>query len=330
MSKDNSSILMPTTTMLNTAKSIITVNKSLTAVGNNSVAKVTINPKEKCNPVVNMALPKVYGTCSYYYVPYNGDPIKKGTKLDYMDKNGVNIRYLLTHAPLLDVVKKSQSNWDFASEVIYKIIKNRDALLALDEGNPNWSRYADFMKRHTSTCGHLPPAYYRAYGYYYCSRFGTYLLPSMDSKEGKRWLKSARRYLQEYMDNGLGQNNKGTEIYLPSKLNEKASQKMSFAKQTVELSDKTFKTFAFKSHVPAYIDGGIEDIPFDDLLKIICEPNIQEWMDIETFQQAIQVAEIVYPKISTIVRVVLPKVDTTVLIIEKWDDIKKIWQRVTN
>lgn len=99
---------------------------------------------------------------------------------------------------------------------------------AKESGDPNWSRYADFMKRHTANCGHLPPTYYRAYGYYYCSRFGAYLLPTMKNQEGKRWLKEARRYLQVYMDNGLDQNNKGTEFFLLSKFNEKANQKMSF------------------------------------------------------------------------------------------------------
>lgn len=304
------------------------VNQSLTPTGNNSVAKVYINPKEKCNKLVNIASPRIYGHCSYYYVPYNGDPIKKGTALDYVDKNGVNFRYLYTHAPFLNIVKTSQSNWDFACEIVYKYIKNREALLALDTGNPNWSRYADFMKRHTSSCGHLPPTYYRAYGYYYCSRFGAYLLPSMKTATGREWLKNARKYLQLYMDSGLNQNNKGTEIFLSSKLNQKANQKMSFKQQTVELDDKTFKTFAFNSHVPAYIDGGIQNVPLKDLLKIICEPNIQEWMDIETMQQAIQVAEIVYPKITMMVKISSPAANGTYHIIKNWQKIEEFFGKL--
>ena len=51
---------------------------------------------------------------------------------------------------------------------------------------------------------------------------------------------------------------------------------MTIKRQTVELDDKTFKTFAFNSHVPAYIDGGIQKVPFLDLLNIIAEPGIQE------------------------------------------------------
>lgn len=304
------------------------VNQSLTPVGNNSVAKVYLNPKEKCNTVVNMALDRVYGSCGYYYIPYNGDPVKKTTKLDYVEKNGINIRYLYTHAPFLQIVKDSQSTWDFAIDVIYKYIENREALLALDGTNPNWSRYADFMKRHTKDCGHLPPTYYRAYGYYYCSRFGAYLLPSMKSPQGKEWLKEARYYLQKYMDLGLEQNNKGIEIFLSSKLNEKANQKMSFRKQSVELSDKTFKTFAFNSHVPAYIDGGIENVPLKDLIQIICEPNLQEWMDIETLQQAIQVAEIVYPKITMFVRLSSPTANGAYYVIKNAQKIEEFFGKL--
>ena len=83
------------------------VNQSLTPVGNNSVAKVYINPKEKCNTVVNMALPSVYGSCGYYYVPYKDDPIKKG---EVVKKNGINIRYFLNHAEVLIDVRKTQES----------------------------------------------------------------------------------------------------------------------------------------------------------------------------------------------------------------------------
>lgn len=275
-------------------KEVKTVNKSLTPVGNNSVAKVTINPKEKCNTVVNMALPSVYGSCGYYYVPYKEDPIKKG---EIVNKNGINFRYFLNHYDVLLDVRKTQERWQLALDIALRVIVNREALLKLDGADPNWSRYADFMKRHTADCGHIPPTYYRAYGYYYCSRFGKYLLSSMKSKEGKAWLVNARKYLQEYMDDGLDQNNKGDVIKLPCKLAPKASQTMTFKQRTVELSDKDFKTFAFNSHVPAYIDGGIQKVPFLDLLNIIAEPGIQEWMDFETWDQAVQVFEIVYPMV---------------------------------
>jgi hypothetical protein len=276
-------------------KEVKTVNKSLTPVGNNSVAKVTINPKEKCNTIVNIALPSVYGSCGYYYVPYKEDPIKKG---EIVNKNGINFRSFLNHYDVLLDVRKTQERWQLALDSALRVIVNREALLKLDGADPNWSRYADFMKRHTADCGHIPPTYYRAYGYYYCSRFSKYLLPSMKSKEGKDWLKDARYLLQKYMDSGLDQNNIGNTIKLPCKLAPKASQTMTFAKQTVELSDKDFKTFAFNSHVPAYIDGGIKNVPLDDLMSIIAEPNIQEWMDWETLDQAIQVSAIVLPNLA--------------------------------
>ena len=120
----------------------------------------------------------------------------------------------------------------------------------------------------------------------------------MKSKEGKDWLKDARYLLQKYMDRGLDQNNIGNTIKLPCKLAPKASQTMTFAKQTVELNDKTFKTFAFNSHVPAYIDGGIKNVPFPDLCRIIAEPNLQEWMDTERLRQAQHVAFVVVPDLA--------------------------------
>ena len=40
-----------------------TVNTNMTETGNNSKAIVNINPKEKCNTVVNRALESVYGHC---------------------------------------------------------------------------------------------------------------------------------------------------------------------------------------------------------------------------------------------------------------------------
>lgn len=271
------------------------VNQSLTPVGNNSVAKIYVNPKEKCNKVVNMALPSVYVNCGYYYVPYKDDPIKKG---ETVNKNGINIRYFLNHANVLLDVRQTQEKWQLALDIILRLNINRESLLKLDGADPQWSRYADFMKRHTLKCGHLPPTYYRAYGYYYCSRFGAYLLPSMKSNEGKKWLVNARKCLQVYMDKGLDQNNKGDTIKLPCKLAPKASQTMTFKQQTVELSDKDFKTFAFNSHVPAYIDGGIKNIPLTDLGRIIAEPNLQEWMDTETLSQARQVTFVVVPDLA--------------------------------
>ncbi len=68
----------------------------------------------------------------------------------------------------------------------------------------------------------------------------------------------------------------------------------------------------------AYIDGGIQNLPLKDLVKIISEPNIQEWMDIETMQQAIQVAEIVYPKITTMVKVSSPAANGAYHVIKNW------------
>ena len=55
----------------------------------------------------------------------------------------------------------------------------------------------------------------------------------------------------------------------------------------LEVNDALFKTFAFNTHVPAYLDGGLADLPERDLLLIGGQPNIEEWADKETWLQAI-------------------------------------------
>ena len=100
MSQKNNSVTTVTSSIVNAANQVKSVNKSLTPTGNNSVAKVTINPKEMCNPIVNLALPTVYGNCGYYYVPYKGDPINKG---ELVNKNGINIRYFLIYLLIIPI-----------------------------------------------------------------------------------------------------------------------------------------------------------------------------------------------------------------------------------
>ena len=80
--------------------------------------------------------------------------------------------------------------------------------------------------------------------------------------------------------------------------------------------------------MPAYIDGGIQYVPLQDLVQIICEPNIQEWMDIETMQQAIQVAEIVYPTITTMVKISSPTALDAYYVIKNWQKIEELFGEI--
>lgn len=63
-------------------------------------------------------------------------------------------------------------------------------------------------------------------------------------------------------------------------------------------------------------------------MKIISEPNIPEWMDIETMQQAIQVAEIVYPKITTMVKVSSPAANGAYHVIKNWQKIEEFFGKL--
>ena len=54
----------------------------------------------------------------------------------------------------------------------------------------------------------------------------------------------------------------------------------------LELNNDTFKQFAFNTHVPAYLDAGLADLPVSDLMMIAEQPNINEWTDRATWGQA--------------------------------------------
>ncbi len=61
---------------------------------------------------------------------------------------------------------------------------------------------------------------------------------------------------------------------------------MNISQCELEIDNSTFKTFAFNTHVPAYLDAGLADLRLDDLAKIGGQPNIEEWLDGETWRQA--------------------------------------------
>lgn len=135
-------------------------------------------------------------------------------------------------------------------------------------------------------CGHKPPGYYVSYGYYYCSNYGKDLYPKL-SPEGQAWLRSARFFLQANMEEGLRQNMRGNIIREASSRPGNGSFTMQVDQFMLELDDDTFKTFAFKTHPLAYLDGGLADLGPLDMAKIARQPNIQEWGDSRTWGQAV-------------------------------------------
>lgn len=240
---------------------------------------------DRCLLTVPAAPNKVIGNCVYYYRPSAGDIV---------NKTGVNFKMVLDYAvtiPPFDIPLRNH--------IFYKLCTNTETLIPPKSTDPNWSRWHNFCARHIN-CGHKPPPYYIAYGYYYCSNFTKYLFPRMQSTQGKTWLNNGRTLLHKYMELGLALNNSSTNIKIPSvRYPNKTLSTLTVPVKQLEINPDLFKTFAYNSHVPAYLDAGIADVPIADLMRVFGQPNIEEWADIETWKQAVDVAwEVVPHKLS--------------------------------
>ncbi|GGB51513.1 hypothetical protein GCM10011502_25810 [Oceanisphaera marina] len=222
-----------------------------------------------CDKQVPQAALSELGNCAFYYQPLHDE---------YVNKTGVST---------WEAIKAWATFWNPWDDqaVAKRLMQKRDALITLDSQDSDWSRHANFMMRHVN-CGHLPPNYYLSYGYYYCSIYGAKLYPRL-SEQGKKWLKSARYLLQENIEIGLKQNMKGNAIAIECKRYPNRTAQMQVQRQELEIDPDMFKSFAFKTHVPAYLDAGLADLPFSDLAKIGGQPNLEEWLDEQTWEQAI-------------------------------------------
>lgn len=153
---------------------------------------------------------------------------------------------------------------------------------------PWLSRHFDFLNRHKG-CKHQVPEYYLGYGYKYINRFTDKLYPKL-SEAGKKWLIDARRLLQEYMENGFDDNISSTAIvtkcmaYPDLTVTTKVD-----ATESLELVNKKFTRFAFNTHPPAYVDGGLGKLPLLDLIKISTTPD---WDDLFSEDGRKQIKEI--------------------------------------
>ncbi|AOZ06169.1 hypothetical protein [Cupriavidus malaysiensis] len=222
-----------------------------------------------CDKMVPPATDKIIGQCIYYYRPVHPEIV---------EKSGVTT---------WEAVKAWLTAWDpwDDQDVVRRLLQNRDVLIQPSSDSPLWSRGMNFMMRHIG-CGHQLPKYYVGYGYYYCSNYGEKLYPRLTAK-GKTWLVDARRNLQKNMELGLAQNMMGDVILIPCRFNKRRGFRIQAKRLELELNGEDFKAFAFKTHVPAYLDGGLADLPPDDLLRIGGQPNTEEWLDGATWEQAI-------------------------------------------
>ena len=239
-----------------------------------------------CNLLVPPAPEKVIGLCTYYYRPLHQE---------YVDKSGVSTGKAISspiavteviYQPLKKMVSWA-SGWDpwKDTEVAKQLLRNRTALIKANPDTPDWSRHANFMMRHTG-CHHKPPDYYVSYGYFYCSRYGKYLYPTL-SDQGKQWLANARKNLQRNMESALKQNMAGGVIKIVCKVDHRRDYTSKpIAQYQLEIKNDTFRQVAFGTHVPAYLDAGLAELSVADMAKITGQPDIGEWGKSDTWKQA--------------------------------------------
>lgn len=236
----------------------------------------------RCIKEVPPAAASIIGKCPYYYQPLHGEYLATVEKVSV--------------ASVWETVKAFATSWDpwKDKEVARRLLHRREQLIAPESTDSDWSRHGNFLMRHIG-CQHKPPSYYVSYGYYYCSTYGAKLYPRLSPK-GQAWLNSARWYLQKNMERGLMKNMSGDLITMSSVKPGNGDLSMSVPRYELELDDDTFKSFAFKTHPMAYLDGGLADLPISDLMKIAAQPSIEEWGDRRTWEQAIDSGKVVLPQ----------------------------------
>jgi hypothetical protein len=237
-----------------------------------------------CDKHVPPAADSIIGHCEYYYRPLHC------AYVETVEKVSVSSISSAAAYAAIKLFAHTFNPWTDV-EVTERLLKRREQLIPPDCTDSDWSRHSNFMMRHIG-CGHKPPSYYIGYGYYYCSNYGAKLFPRL-SPVGQAWLVSARKLLQQNMEDGLKQNMRGNVIQMSAQKPGNGSFRMEIQQYLLELNDETFKTFAFKTHPLAYLDGGLGALPTSDLMKIAAQPNAQEWADGRTWGQAVDSGEVV-------------------------------------
>jgi hypothetical protein len=228
----------------------------------------------RCELHVPPAADSMVGHCEYYYRPLGC------AYTETVEKVSMSSAW--------QTVKAFATSWDpwTDKELVHRLLHRREQLIPPQCTDSDWSRHSNFMMRHIG-CGHKPPSYYVSYGYYYCSHYGAELFPKL-SPVGKTWLVLTRKFLQKNIERGLAQNMLGDQISMSSEMPGNGSLSMGITQYQLELDDKTFKDFAFKTHPLAYLDGGIARLPLIDLGYITIQPRMQEWGSWSTGEQVVK------------------------------------------
>jgi len=106
----------------------------------------------------------------------------------------------------------------------------------------------------------------------------------------------ARSNLQVYLDEAIQKNMiPGSTDIIISQNNDDIT--IGIMAYELELESEIFRDVAFATHVDAYIDAGLADLPLSDLMKIGTMPNVEEFLDPNTWDQVIKVSEEVLPEL---------------------------------
>ena len=126
-------------------------------------------------------------------------------------------------------------------------------------------RHNDFVKRHKEDKNVKTPSYYLDYGDKYLKRFSDETNDKL-TDEGKVWLNEVRGNLQELMEKGLKEN------------------------PNIETDDKKFTSFAFDTHVEAYLNENgtvpITQLNTLDLVRILLTPDAKDLLSEDGKRQA--------------------------------------------
>ena len=162
-------------------------------------------------------------------------------------------------------------------------------------------RYNNFLQRHPSK---TPPEYYLKYGLYYCQLFKKETYPKL-SEAGKIWLTKTLKLLQKYMEQGVvdrafvaANNEKFNEDYHLANIYDDNNKPIGVTAQTKEFykgieckaenyTKNCFKDFAFATHPDAYRPHAMQKLPVGDLIQIAWTPDLKEWLDGRTWEQAL-------------------------------------------
>lgn len=167
-----------------------------------------------------------------------------------------------------------------------------------------------------------------SYGFKYCVRFSHVLMPKLDVK-GKEWLMTARKRLQQLLEDGVIYYNYEALyddakipilewVYLRDTFNKNfevtdEEEKKSGSKEAartkkkdnfyrnIELINSRFQNFAFATHPDAYDPKLMSELPIKDLALIALSPDFKEWIGEGAYgtwlQAAIVAGEMEYGKL---------------------------------